>query len=85
MLSLEPRNQKGLYRRAQAHFVLNNYEQAFTDLREAHRLAPNNKPIKKLLDRVRVAITSYNNSQKERLSKFFREQNEKNPFEIASN
>lgn len=46
------------------------------DLRLADKVSPNNKAVQKLLDEVRLTNKSYNDVQKQRLSKFFREQKE---------
>lgn len=73
VLEIEPRNQKALYRRGQAHFVLKNYDAALEDLKMADKVFPNNKAIHKLLDEVRVSNKNYNEIQKQRLSKFFRD------------
>lgn len=54
------------------------------DLKHADKVSPNNKAVLKLLDEVRLTNKSYNDIQKQRLSKFFREQKENEAFiEIA--
>ncbi|KPJ01404.1 Peptidyl-prolyl cis-trans isomerase D [Papilio xuthus] len=78
VLNVEPNNEKALYRRAQANFALSNYEAAIADLKHASNSSPNNKAVKKLLDEVRTSNNSYNEIQKQRLSKFFRDQKEGN-------
>ncbi|XP_013171707.1 PREDICTED: peptidyl-prolyl cis-trans isomerase D isoform X1 [Papilio xuthus] len=78
VLNVEPNNEKALYRRAQANFALSNYEAAIADLKHASNSSPNNKAVKKLLDEVRSSNNSYNEIQKQRLSKFFRDQKEGN-------
>lgn len=77
VLDLEPPNEKALYRRAQANFALKNYDIALSDLKLAERISPNNKAVQTLLDEVRTTNKSYNDIQKQRLSKFFRDQKEK--------
>ncbi|XP_052749879.1 peptidyl-prolyl cis-trans isomerase D isoform X2 [Galleria mellonella] len=77
VLEFEPRNEKALYRRAQANYALKNYDSALSDLKIAERVSPNNKAVQKLLDEVRITNKSYNDVQKQRLSKFFRDQKEK--------
>ncbi|CAH0591446.1 unnamed protein product [Chrysodeixis includens] len=76
VLELDPRNEKALYRRGQANFALKNYDDALMDLKQADKVSPNNKAVHKLLDEVRLTNKSYNDVQKQRLSKFFREQKE---------
>lgn len=73
---MDPRNEKALYRRGQANFALKNYDDALMDLKQADKVSPNNKAVHKLLDEVRLTNKSYNDVQKQRLSKFFREQKE---------
>ncbi|XP_013193468.1 peptidyl-prolyl cis-trans isomerase D [Amyelois transitella] len=77
VLEIEARNEKALYRRAQANFALKNYDAALSDLRQAGKAAPHNRAVQKLLDEVRVSNKIYNDVQKQRLSKFFREQTTK--------
>ncbi|XP_059058456.1 peptidyl-prolyl cis-trans isomerase D-like [Achroia grisella] len=77
VLELETHNEKALYRRAQANFALKNYDKALSDLKMAEKVSPNNKAVQKLLDEVRTTNKSYNDIQKQRLSKFFRDQKEK--------
>ncbi|XP_022834817.1 uncharacterized protein LOC111362377 isoform X1 [Spodoptera litura] len=76
VLEIDPRNEKALYRRGQANYALKNYDDALMDLRLADKVSPNNKAVQKLLDEVRLTNKSYNDVQKQRLSKFFREQKE---------
>ncbi|XP_050672954.1 peptidyl-prolyl cis-trans isomerase D [Leptidea sinapis] len=76
VLRADPHNEKALYRRGQANFALNNYEAALSDLKLAEQVAPNNKAVQKLLEKVRIASKNYNDIQKQRLSKFFRDQAE---------
>lgn len=76
VLELDPRNEKALYRRGQANFALKNYDDALFDLKQADKVAPNNKAVHKLLDEVRLTNKTYNDVQKQRLSKFFRDQKE---------
>ncbi|XP_049878748.1 peptidyl-prolyl cis-trans isomerase D isoform X2 [Pectinophora gossypiella] len=80
VLYIDPRNEKALFRRGQAQFALKNYDAALSDLRQAEKVSPNNRVVKKLLDEVRQANKHYNDTQKERLSKFFRDQTEKIPI-----
>ncbi|XP_026328109.1 peptidyl-prolyl cis-trans isomerase D isoform X2 [Hyposmocoma kahamanoa] len=77
VLHIDPRNDKALYRRGQANFALKNYDLALSDLRQAEKVSPNDKAILKLLNEVRRSNKIYNDMQKQRLSKFFREQTEK--------
>ncbi|XP_037976390.2 peptidyl-prolyl cis-trans isomerase D [Plutella xylostella] len=70
----DPRNGKALYRRAQANFTLANYESAIEDLRKAVEISPHNKAVQKLLEEVTLTNKHYTGVQKQRLSKFFREQ-----------
>ncbi|XP_072945282.1 peptidyl-prolyl cis-trans isomerase D [Epargyreus clarus] len=74
VLEVDPTNEKALYRRAQAHFALKNYDGALVDLKHANRVSPNNRAILKLMDEVRISYKTYNDVQRQRLSKFFREQ-----------
>lgn len=76
VLEIDPRNEKALYRRGQANYALKNYDDALMDLKHADKVSPNNKAVQKLLDEVRLTNKSYNEMQKQRLSKFFREQKE---------
>ncbi|KAJ0172781.1 hypothetical protein K1T71_011920 [Dendrolimus kikuchii] len=71
VLEIEPRNEKALYRRGHAQFSLKNYDEALNDLKMADKYSPNNKAISKLLNEVRLSNKSYNDIQKQRLSKFF--------------
>lgn len=77
MLETDGRNEKALYRRGQANFILKNYDAALSDLKQAEKASPNNKAVQKLLEEVRLSNKSYNDIQKQRLSKFFRDQKEK--------
>ena len=77
MLHIDPRNEKALYRRGQANFALKNYDAALSDLKHADKISPKNKAVQKLLEEVRMSNKNYNDLQKQRLSKFFREQKEK--------
>ncbi|XP_073954539.1 cyclophilin 40 [Choristoneura fumiferana] len=77
VLQLDPRNEKAFYRRGQANFALKNYDAALADLKQADEVSPNNKAVLKLLDQVRVTNKKYNDMQKQRLSKFFRDQQTK--------
>ncbi|XP_053616221.1 peptidyl-prolyl cis-trans isomerase D [Plodia interpunctella] len=77
VLAIEAHNEKALYRRAQANFVLKNYDAALSDLRQADKVCPNNRAVQKLLEEVRLSNKNYNDIQKQRLSKFFREQSSK--------
>ncbi|XP_037871386.1 peptidyl-prolyl cis-trans isomerase D [Bombyx mori] len=77
VLDRSPRNEKALYRRGQANFALKNYEAALSDLRRAERASPHNRAVLALLDEVRRCSRRYNELQKQRLSKFFREQKER--------
>ncbi|XP_068623233.1 peptidyl-prolyl cis-trans isomerase D [Battus philenor] len=77
VLQIDPKNEKALYRRGQANFALKNYDAALVDLKQASNSAPNNKAVQKLLEEVRATNRSYNEIQKQRLSKFFRDQKEK--------
>lgn len=77
VLHLDPHNEKALYRRGQANFALKNYETALADLKHAEKISPKNKAVQKLLEEVRQENKSYNDLQKQRLSKFFRDQKEK--------
>ncbi|XP_045453421.1 peptidyl-prolyl cis-trans isomerase D [Melitaea cinxia] len=77
VLHLDPHNEKALYRRGQANFALKNYEMALADLKHAEKISPKNKAVQKLLEDVRQENKSYNDLQKQRLSKFFRDQKEK--------
>ncbi|KAI5632045.1 cyclophilin type peptidyl-prolyl cis-trans isomerase/CLD domain-containing protein [Phthorimaea operculella] len=79
VLKRDPRNEKALYRRGQAHFGLKNYDSALSDLRQADKITPNSRVIKRLLEEVRSANKSYTDTQRQRLSKFFRDQTEKIP------
>lgn len=74
VLNSDSRNEKALYRRGQANFALKNYDTALSDLRQADKVSPNNRPILNLLVQVMACNKSYNDQQKQRLSKFFREQ-----------
>ncbi|KOB71406.1 Peptidylprolyl isomerase D [Operophtera brumata] len=74
VLDTDPRNEKALYRRGQANFALKNYDTALSDLRQADKVSPNNRAVLNLLRQVRACNKSYNDQQKQRLSKFFREQ-----------
>ncbi|XP_075982050.1 cyclophilin 40 [Anticarsia gemmatalis] len=86
VLELDPRNEKALYRRGQANYALKNYDDALMDLKQADKVSPNNKAVHKLLDEVRITNKSYNEIQKQRLSKFFRDQKEAAAYlEIADN
>lgn len=86
VLELDPRNEKALYRRGQANYALKNYDDALMDLKQADKVSPNNRAVHKLLDEVRITNKSYNEIQKQRLSKFFRDQKEAEAFfEIANN
>ncbi|XP_030030302.2 peptidyl-prolyl cis-trans isomerase D isoform X1 [Manduca sexta] len=76
VLELNPRNEKALYRRGQAHFAIGNYDAALADLKLADKVSPQNRAVLKLLEEVRLTNKSYNEVQKQRLSKFFREQKE---------
>lgn len=76
VLHIDPRNDKALYRRGQANFALKNYDSALSDLREAEKVSPNDKAIRKLFNEVRQSYKIYNDVQKQRLSKFFRDQTE---------
>ncbi|KAM3966096.1 cyclophilin 40 [Aphomia sociella] len=84
VLELEPRNEKALYRRAQANYALKNYDNALLDLKLADKISPNNRAVQKLLGEVRITNKSYNDMQKQRLSKFFCDQKEKGN-EIGNN
>ncbi|CAH0719268.1 unnamed protein product, partial [Brenthis ino] len=77
VLHIDPRSEKALYRRGQANFALKNYDAALSDLKHADKISPKNKAVQKLLDEVRLSNKNYNDQQKQRLSKFFREQKEK--------
>ncbi|XP_050355651.1 peptidyl-prolyl cis-trans isomerase D [Nymphalis io] len=77
VLHIDPGNEKALYRRGQANFALKNYELALEDLKHADKVSPKNSAVQKLLDEVRITNKSYNDIQKQRLSKFFRDQKEK--------
>ncbi|XP_061716858.1 peptidyl-prolyl cis-trans isomerase D [Cydia pomonella] len=77
VLSLDPRNEKALYRRGRAHFALHSYSAALRDLRAADQVCPNNRAVLRLLEQVRISNKRYNDVQKERLSKFFRDQKTK--------
>ncbi|KAL0879238.1 hypothetical protein ABMA27_003019 [Loxostege sticticalis] len=77
VLETDSRNEKALYRRGQANFALKNYDAALSDLKQAEKVSPNNRAIQKLLEEVRSSNKSYNDIQKQRLSKFFRDQKEK--------
>ncbi|XP_028164874.1 peptidyl-prolyl cis-trans isomerase D isoform X1 [Ostrinia furnacalis] len=77
VLETDGRNEKALYRRGQANFALKNYDAALSDLKQADKASPNNKAIQKLLEEVRTSNKIYNDIQKQRLSKFFRDQKEK--------
>ncbi|KAL4706424.1 hypothetical protein ACJJTC_010907 [Scirpophaga incertulas] len=81
VLEIDERNEKALYRRGQANFILKNYDAALSDLKHAERVSPANKAIQKLLEQVRQCIKSYNDVQKQRLSKFFREQTDAETIE----
>ncbi|CAG9782235.1 unnamed protein product [Diatraea saccharalis] len=78
VLENDSRNEKALYRRGQANFALKNYDAALSDLKQAEQVSPNNKAVQKLLEQVRYSKKKYNEVQKQRLSKFFRIQKEKN-------
>lgn len=75
---MDPKNEKALYRRGQANYALKNYEAALSDLKLADKVSPRNKAVQKLLEEVRASNKNYNDIQKQRLSKFFRDQKEKN-------
>ncbi|XP_047538978.1 peptidyl-prolyl cis-trans isomerase D isoform X1 [Vanessa atalanta] len=77
VLHIDPGNEKALYRRGQANYALKNYESALADLKHADKISPKNRAVQKLLDEVRITNKSYNDIQKQRLSKFFRDQKEK--------
>lgn len=86
VLRRDPRNEKALYRRGQANYALHNYDDALKDLRQADKVCPNNKAVHKLLDEVRLANKNYTDVQKQRLSKFFRDQKEADTdYEITDN
>nr|XP_034836523.1 peptidyl-prolyl cis-trans isomerase D [Maniola hyperantus] len=76
VLRIDANNEKALYRRAQASFALQDYEAALADLRRADCVAPRNGAVRKLLEDVRHEYRSYNELQKQRLAKFFREHSE---------
>ncbi|CAH2055921.1 unnamed protein product, partial [Iphiclides podalirius] len=76
VLHADAGNEKALYRRGQANFALKNYESALSDLKQVSALSPGNRAAQKLLEEVRATNRSYNETQKQRLSKFFREQKE---------
>ncbi|CAG9571630.1 unnamed protein product [Danaus chrysippus] len=78
VLHMDPRNEKALYRRGQANYALKNYEAALSDLKLADKVSPRNKAVRKLLEEVRASNKHYNDIQKQRLAKFFRDQKEKN-------
>ncbi|KAJ4460174.1 putative Serine/threonine-protein phosphatase 5 [Paratrimastix pyriformis] len=48
-IQLDPRFQKGYYRRATANFMLKKFEKALIDFRELSRLTPNNPDVKERL------------------------------------
>ncbi|XP_041969644.1 peptidyl-prolyl cis-trans isomerase D [Aricia agestis] len=77
VLRIEAKNEKALYRRGHAFFALKNYEAALIDLRLADKVSPKNKAVLKLLDEVKKTNKNYNEIQKQRLSRLFREQKEK--------
>ncbi|CAG4938177.1 unnamed protein product [Parnassius apollo] len=77
VLEIDPTNEKALYRRGQANFALKNYEAALEDLKQANNVSPKNKAVQKLLEEVKLTNKNYNELQKQRLSKFFRDQKEK--------
>ncbi|CAH2251691.1 peptidyl-prolyl cis-trans isomerase D [Pararge aegeria] len=76
VLNIDSENEKALYRRGHANFALQNYEAALSDLKRADQVSPKNKAVQKLLEDVRHSYKNYNDLQKQRLSKFFREQKE---------
>ncbi|CAG4960679.1 unnamed protein product [Colias eurytheme] len=77
VLRIDPKNEKALYRRGQANFALKNYDAALSDLKLAEKVSPNNKAVQRLLEEVKTTNKNYNDIQKQRLSKFFRDQKEK--------
>ncbi|CAH4035037.1 peptidyl-prolyl cis-trans isomerase D isoform X2 [Pieris brassicae] len=72
-LRLDPGNGKALYRRGRAHYALKNYEAALRDLREADRASPRNGAVLRLLEEVKATSKTYDDVQRRRLAKFFRE------------
>jgi len=52
VLTLDKNHAKALFRRGQAHLALNDYYKAKEDLEAADKLTPNNKPIKKELEKI---------------------------------
>ncbi|CAK1542739.1 unnamed protein product [Leptosia nina] len=74
VLLVNPKNEKALYRRGQANFALKNYDAALSDLKLADKVSPNNKAVQRLLEEVKRTNKNYNDLQKRRLSKFFRDQ-----------
>ncbi|XP_023950784.1 peptidyl-prolyl cis-trans isomerase D [Bicyclus anynana] len=73
VLRIDSDNEKALYRRAQANFALQNYEAAISDLRRADEVSPKNTAVLRLLEDVRHSYKRYNEVQRQRLSKIFRD------------
>jgi FK506-binding protein 4/5 len=70
-LELEPQNVKCLFRRAQAHFARQSYEDARRDLQRVLEIEPNNEPAKKELGAVNAKIKEQEQKDKKFYSKMF--------------
>jgi hypothetical protein len=77
VLKVEERNEKALYRRAQAHLALQELAAAAADAAAAAAAAPRSAAARALQARVAAARRRYDRTQRQRLAKFFRDQKEK--------
>lgn len=70
-IRLDPKCSKAFYRRGQAQRGLKNYEEAINDLKEAHRLLPENKQIVNELNSTKQLLAEYNRQQRNALKNLF--------------
>ena len=64
VIELDPLNVKALYRRGQAHLKLGDISGARSDLMEAAKREPQNKDVRKELEKLKVQATALKQQQK---------------------
>lgn len=70
-IRLDSNCSKAYYRRGQAQRALRNYEEAIKDLKNAHRLLPENNQILRELNAAKQQLAEYNNQQRNALKNLF--------------
>lgn len=72
VLGMDRHNSKALFRRAQAHIGMNEYQLGLADLEVANEESPNNKDIQKEIERVKTKMKSYFLRERETCKRMFK-------------